>query len=109
MRVSADKLYILDSRGTLGPARDLVYNDAPWVPDQHFRFVHPKLSNEVQLVLLHHLQLLCSCVDYYYICRYADAALYCRSTTEAHDGSNVVSCGTVTDPTMCSCYPFMTM
>ncbi|BDA44284.1 probable Sacsin [Coccomyxa sp. Obi] len=47
MHVGAEKLYILDSRGCLAPASDLVYNDAPWVPDQQSRFVHPKLSNEV--------------------------------------------------------------
>lgn len=50
MRVNADKLYILDSRSVLAPASDLVYNDAPWVPDQQIRFVHPKLSNEVCLL-----------------------------------------------------------
>ena len=49
MHVGAEKLYVLDSRGCLAPASDLVYNDAPWVPDQQSRFVHPKLSNEVPL------------------------------------------------------------
>lgn len=49
MRVKAEKLYILDSRGVLVPASELVYNDAPWLPDQQFSFVHPKLSNEVLL------------------------------------------------------------
>ena len=50
MRVNADKLHILDSHSVLAPASDLVYNDAPWVPDQQIRFVHPKLSNEVCLL-----------------------------------------------------------
>ena len=54
MRVGAERLYILDSRGCLAPASDLVYNDAPWVPDQQIRFVHPKLSNEVLLFLPPH-------------------------------------------------------
>lgn len=49
LHVGAEKLYILDFRGCLAPASDLVYNDAPWVPDQQSRFVHPKLSNEVLL------------------------------------------------------------
>ena len=50
MRVGAEKLFILDSRGVLVPATDLVYNDAPWLPDQQFSFVHPKLSNEVVFI-----------------------------------------------------------
>ena len=31
----------------LAPAKDLVFNDAPWVPDQRARFVHARLSHQV--------------------------------------------------------------
>ena len=48
MPFSAQRLHVLDERCALAPARDLAYNDAPWVPaQQDARFVHPKLSNQV--------------------------------------------------------------
>jgi hypothetical protein len=47
MQFSAEQLYILDAQGQLASAPDLVYNDAPWMPDQQARFVHSKISNEV--------------------------------------------------------------
>eukprot|EP00884_Botryococcus_braunii_P020227 jgi/Botrbrau1/6889/Bobra.67_3s0008.1 len=44
----ADVLYVPDSRGVMAPSRDLVYNDAPWLPSAaSLRFVHPKISCEV--------------------------------------------------------------
>ena len=66
MRVKAEKLYILDSRGVLVPASELVYNDAPWLPDQQFSFVHPKLSNEVHLP-----DIVCQSIQMVMVCQQA--------------------------------------
>ena len=44
--------HIPDARGVLAPAKDLVFNDAPWVPDQRARFVHARLSHQVLVVPL---------------------------------------------------------
>jgi hypothetical protein len=48
MQVAAPQLRVLDGRGRLAPAAQLAYNDAPWMPGQALRFVHPKLSNEAR-------------------------------------------------------------
>ena len=49
MQCSAQTLHVLDERGMLAPAGELAFNDAPWVPEQSLRFVHPKISNEARL------------------------------------------------------------
>ena len=46
MHFTAPRLRVLDERGRLAPAADVAYNDAPWMPEQAQRFIHPKLSNE---------------------------------------------------------------
>lgn len=43
-------LMVPDDKGVMGKASDLVYNDAPWVPDQRARFVHARLSHQVQFM-----------------------------------------------------------
>lgn len=48
MSFSAAQLFVPDARGSLAPAGEMVYNDAPWLDHgQEHRFVHPKLSHEV--------------------------------------------------------------
>lgn len=43
-------IYIPDVGGLLAPAKDLVFNDAPWLgAHPEIRFVHPKLSHEVPI------------------------------------------------------------
>lgn len=54
MQFNAERLYILDAQGKLAAVPELVYSDAPWMPNQDAHFVHPKLSNEVSLLLLAH-------------------------------------------------------
>ena len=45
-------VWMPDARGVMAKASDLVYNDAPWVPDQRVRFVHARLSHQVRCLLL---------------------------------------------------------
>ena len=55
-------MHIPDTRGVMAPAKDLAFNDAPWVPDQRTRFVHARLSHQV-LRSLHYMAIsgtLCS-------------------------------------------------
>eukprot|EP00854_Cymbomonas_tetramitiformis_P005339 gene5339-6482_t len=45
----AGTIFVVDSKGLLAKAADLVFNDAPWIggTTAAHRFVHPKLSHEV--------------------------------------------------------------